>query len=63
MKFTILQHKSHVAVSFENPVFTSQTGTLGPISILEAIRASGKKIKFYQASSSEMYGGASKQKP
>ncbi len=56
-----LAAQSHVAVSFENPVFTSQTGTLGPISILEAIRASGKKIKFYQASSSEMYGGASKQ--
>ena len=56
-----LAAQSHVAVSFENPVFTSQTGTLVPISILEAIRASGKKIKFYQASSSEMYGGASKQ--
>ncbi|MDC3052036.1 GDP-mannose 4,6-dehydratase [Acidimicrobiaceae bacterium] len=55
-----LAAQSHVAVSFENPVFTSQTGTLGPISILEAIRASGKKIKFYQASSSEMYGGTTK---
>ena len=55
-----LAAQSHVAVSFENPVFTSQTGTLGPISILEAIRASGKKIKFYQASSSEMFGGTTK---
>ena len=56
-----LAAQSHVAVSFENPVFTSQTGTLGSISILEAIRASGKKIKFYQASSSEMYGGTLKE--
>ena len=55
-----LAAQSHVAVSFENPVFTSQTGTFGPISILEAIRESGKKIKFYQASSSEMYGGTTK---
>ena len=49
--------QSHVAVSFKNPVFTTQVGTLGSISILEAIRSSEKNIKFYQASSSEMYGG------
>ncbi len=49
--------QSHVAVSFNNPVFTSQVGTLGSISILEAIRSCDKEIKFYQASSSEMYGG------
>ena len=53
-----LAAQSHVAVSFKNPVFTTQTGTLGSISILEAIRNSEKDIKFYQASSSEMYGGA-----
>ena len=52
-----LAAQSHVAVSFENPVFTTQTGTLGCISILEAIRSVDHKIKFYQASSSEMYGG------
>ena len=55
-----LAAQSHVAVSFQNPVYTSQTGTLGSISILEAIRSAEHDIKFYQASSSEMYGGASR---
>ncbi len=49
--------QSHVAVSFRNPVFTSQVGTLGSISILEAIRTLDYDVKFYQASSSEMFGG------
>ena len=57
-----LAAQSHVAVSFENPMYTSQTGTIGPLSMLEAIRFSDKKIKFYQASSSEMYGGGLKEK-
>ena len=52
-----LAAQSHVAVSFKNPVFTTQTGTLGSIALLEAIRYCEKPIKFYQASSSEMYGG------
>jgi GDPmannose 4,6-dehydratase len=52
-----LAAQSHVAVSFQNPVFTMQTSTLGPLSILESIRNIDKNIKFYQASSSEMYGG------
>lgn len=52
--------QSHVAVSFKNPVFTTQVGNLGTVSLLEAIRTSNKNIKFYQASSSEMYGGSSK---
>lgn len=49
--------QSHVAVSFKNPLYTSQTSTIGPIAILEAIKNSKKDIKFYQASSSEMFGG------
>lgn len=53
-----LAAQSHVAVSFQNPILTTQVGTLGSISILEAIRGADKEIKFYQASSSEMYGGA-----
>ncbi|MBR52089.1 MAG: GDP-mannose 4,6-dehydratase [Gammaproteobacteria bacterium] len=57
-----LAAQSHVSVSFKNPVYTTQVGTLGSISILEAIRNSDKEIKFYQASSSEMYGGASRKK-
>jgi GDPmannose 4,6-dehydratase len=52
-----LAAQSHVAVSFQNPVYTSQVGNLGSISILEAIRSTNKNIKYYQASSSEMYGG------
>ena len=51
-----LAAQSHVAVSFSNPIFTTQVGTLGSISLLEAIRNADKNIKFYQASSSEMYG-------
>lgn len=53
--------QSHVAVSFKNPLYTSQTSTIGPIAILEAIKNSKKDIKFYQASSSEMYGGEIKE--
>ena len=53
-----LAAQSHVAVSFLNPILTTQVGTLGSIALLEAIRNSDKDIKFYQASSSEMYGGA-----
>ncbi len=56
-----LAAQSHVSVSFKNPVFTTQTGTLGSISLLEAIRHSEKEIKYYQASSSEMYGGVNKE--
>ncbi|MDA9655646.1 GDP-mannose 4,6-dehydratase [Candidatus Actinomarina] len=52
-----LAAQSHVSVSFKNPVFTTQTGTLGPLSLLEAIRSADNEIKYYQASSSEMYGG------
>ena len=57
-----LAAQSHVAVSFENPIYTTEVGNLGSISLLEAIKHSNKKIKFYQASSSEMFGGGSKQK-
>ena len=56
-----LAAQSHVSVSFINPIFTTQIGTLGSISILEGIRHLDKDVKFYQASSSEMFGGASKE--
>ena len=49
--------QSHVKVSFENPIFTSQTSVLGTLSLLEAIKHLEKDVKFYQASSSEMFGG------
>ncbi len=56
-----LAAQSHVAVSFKNPIYTTQTGTLGSVALLEAVRHSNKEIKFYQASSSEMYGGINKE--
>ena len=56
-----LAAQSHVSVSFINPIFTTQIGTLGSISILEGIRHLNKDVKFYQASSSEMFGGANKE--
>ena len=54
-----LAAQSHVSVSFKNPIYTTQVGTLGSITILEALKHSEKRIKFYQASSSEMFGGSS----
>ncbi len=51
--------QSHVRVSFDIPEFTGEVTGLGTIRLLEAVRRSGIKTKFYQASSSEMYGDAS----
>lgn len=56
-----LAAQSHVAVSFKNPLYTTQTSTVGPLTILEAIKNSEKNIKYYQASSSEMFGGIDSQ--
>lgn len=50
--------QSHVKVSFENPEYTANVTALGALRILDAIRESGRDTKFYQASSSEMYGGS-----
>ena len=50
--------QSHVRVSFDIPDYTAQTTGLGTLRILEAIYASGVKTRFYQASSSEMFGSA-----
>lgn len=53
-----LAAQSHVAVSFEQPEYTANVDALGPLRILEAIRILGLKDKtrFYQASTSELYG-------
>ena len=53
-----LAAQSHVAVSFENPEYTADVYGLGTLRLLEGIRVLGleKKTKFYQASSSELYG-------
>jgi len=48
--------QSHVRVSFDIPEYTGNTTGLSTVRILEAIRRSQQKIKFYQASSSEMFG-------
>src|ERR1700743_2381298 len=48
--------QSHVRVSFDQPVYTVQTDALGTINLLEAIRDTRLPTRFYQASSSEMYG-------
>ena len=48
--------QSHVKVSFEIPEYTSDITGTGTIRLLEAIRASGVQTKFYQASSSEIFG-------
>ena len=50
--------QSHVRVSFDIPIYTVDTDALGTLRLLEAIRSSSKPAKFYQASSSEMYGKA-----
>jgi len=53
-----LAAQSHVAVSFETPEYTANSDALGTLRILEAIRILGleRKTRFYQASTSEMYG-------
>jgi GDPmannose 4,6-dehydratase len=53
-----LAAQSHVAVSFEEPEYTADSDALGTLRILESIRILGleKKTRFYQASTSELYG-------
>ena len=49
--------QSHVAVSFEVPEYTADVVGLGAIRLLDAVRDLGPKCKYYQASTSEMFGG------
>jgi len=51
-----LAAQSHVAVSFETPEYTANSDALGTLRLLEAVRLLGLKSRFYQASTSEMYG-------
>jgi GDPmannose 4,6-dehydratase len=53
-----LAAQSHVAVSFETPEYTANADAIGPLRILEAIRILGleQRTRFYQASTSELYG-------
>lgn len=51
-----LAAQSHVRISFDQPIYTSNVTGLGVLNLLEAVRLTDKKIKVYQASSSEMFG-------
>src|SRR2546425_391601 len=53
-----LAAQSHVRVSFDGPEYTTDIAATGTVRLLEAIRETGIKPRFYQASSSEMYGKA-----
>jgi GDPmannose 4,6-dehydratase len=53
-----LAAQSHVRVSFDMPEYTGDITALGTMRILESVRKSGIRTRFYQASSSEMYGSA-----
>ena len=50
--------QSHVRISYDIPQFTAQTNALGVLNVLEAYRRSCPNAKFYQASSSEMFGSS-----
>ncbi|HBP66191.1 MAG TPA: GDP-mannose 4,6-dehydratase [Desulfosporosinus sp.] len=52
-----LAAQSHVQVSFEVPEYTAETVGIGTLRLLDAIKESGVKTKFYQASTSELFGG------
>jgi GDPmannose 4,6-dehydratase len=51
-----LAAQSHVGISYKNPISTTNINIMGPINFLESIRNNDKNIKFYQASTSEMFG-------
>ena len=51
-----LAAQSHVSISFTSPVYTGEVNSIGVLHILEAIRQANKPIKFYQASTSELFG-------
>ena len=53
-----LAAQSHVRISFDVPEFTAQTNALGVLNVLESYRANCPTAKFYQASSSEMFGNS-----
>ena len=51
-----LAAQSHVRISFDQPIYTSQVTGMGTLNLLESVRLTNKNIKIYQASSSEMFG-------
>lgn len=55
--------QSHVAVSFEVPEYTAEVDAIGTVRLLDAIKDLGLKPRFYQASTSELFGGLPKTAP
>ena len=53
-----LAAQSHVRISFDQPIYTTQVVGLGALNLLEAVRLTNKDTKVYQASSSEMFGNS-----
>lgn len=53
-----LAAQSHVRISFDQPIYTCQVGAMGVINLLEVIRLIKPDVRFYQASSSEMFGNS-----
>jgi len=53
-----LAAQSHVRISFDQPIYTTQVVALGTLNLLESIKLTDKNIRVYQASSSEMFGNA-----
>ena len=53
-----LAAQSHVRISFDQPIYTTQVVGIGVLNLLESIRLTDKSIKVYQASSSEMFGNS-----
>jgi GDPmannose 4,6-dehydratase len=53
-----LAAQSHVRISFDQPIYTTQVVGLGVLNLLESIKLTDKNIKVYQASSSEMFGNS-----
>jgi len=51
-----LAAQSHVRISFDQPIYTTQVTGIGTLNLLEAVKTINKDIKIYQASSSEMFG-------
>jgi GDPmannose 4,6-dehydratase len=53
-----LAAQSHVKISFDSPAYTTQVNALGPVFLMEAVRRITPYARFYQASTSEMYGNS-----
>ncbi len=53
-----LAAQSHVKISFENPSYTAQANAIGSVNLMDAVRRLTPYARFYQASTSEMYGNS-----